>query len=32
MGGQVDWNVPILGSEQMYQALKRLGRLTELVV
>jgi dipeptidyl aminopeptidase/acylaminoacyl peptidase len=32
MGGQIDWNVPILGSEQMYQALKRLGRPTELVV
>lgn len=32
MGGDIDWNVPILGSEQMYQALKRLGRSTELVV
>jgi dipeptidyl aminopeptidase/acylaminoacyl peptidase len=32
MGGDVDWNVPILGSEQMYQALKSLGRTTELVV
>ncbi len=32
MGGAIDWNVPILGSEQMYQALKRLGRSTELVV
>ncbi len=32
MGGEIDWNVPILGSEQMYQALKRLGRATELVV
>src|SRR5256885_818195 len=32
MGGNVDWNVPILGSEQMYQALKSLGRTTELVV
>lgn len=32
MGGSVDWNVPILGGEQMYQALKRLGRATELVV
>jgi len=32
MGGEIDWNVPILGSEQMYQALKRLGRTTELVV
>ena len=27
-----DWNVPILNSEQMYQALKRLGRQTQLVV
>ncbi|HEX4546530.1 MAG TPA: S9 family peptidase [Candidatus Acidoferrum sp.] len=32
MGGDLDWNVPILGGEQMYQALKRLGRTTELVV
>ena len=32
MGGDVDWNVPILGGEQMYQAMKRLGRQTELVV
>ncbi len=32
MGGDLDWNVPILGGEQMYQALKRLGRATELVV
>jgi dipeptidyl aminopeptidase/acylaminoacyl peptidase len=32
MGGDIDWNVPILGGEQMYQALKRLGRKTELVV
>jgi dipeptidyl aminopeptidase/acylaminoacyl peptidase len=32
MGGDIDWNVPILGSEQMYQALKQLGRTTELVV
>jgi dipeptidyl aminopeptidase/acylaminoacyl peptidase len=32
MGGELDWNVPILGGEQMYQALKRLGRTTELVV
>lgn len=32
MGGDSDWNVPILGSEQMYQALKRLGRTAELVV
>jgi dipeptidyl aminopeptidase/acylaminoacyl peptidase len=32
MGGDIDWNVPILGGEQMFQALKRLGRTTELVV
>jgi dipeptidyl aminopeptidase/acylaminoacyl peptidase len=32
MGGEIDWNVPIIGSEQMYQALKILGRTTELVV
>jgi dipeptidyl aminopeptidase/acylaminoacyl peptidase len=32
MGGGIDWNVPILGGEQMFQALKRLGRTTELVV
>jgi dipeptidyl aminopeptidase/acylaminoacyl peptidase len=31
-GGDIDWNVPILGGEQMYQALKTLGRETELVV
>lgn len=32
MGGERDWNVPILNSEQLYQALKRLGRTTQLVV
>jgi dipeptidyl aminopeptidase/acylaminoacyl peptidase len=32
MGGDIDWNVPILGSEQMYQAMKALGRTAELVV
>ena len=32
MGGNIDWNVPILGGEQMYQALKALGGDTELVV
>jgi dipeptidyl aminopeptidase/acylaminoacyl peptidase len=32
MGGAEDWNVPILNSEQMYQAMKRLGRETQLVV
>jgi dipeptidyl aminopeptidase/acylaminoacyl peptidase len=32
MGGNSDWNVPIIGGEQMYQAMKSLGRETELVV
>ncbi len=32
MGGSIDWNVPIIGGEQMYQAMKSLGRETELVV
>ncbi|HKW35673.1 MAG TPA: S9 family peptidase [Candidatus Acidoferrum sp.] len=32
MGGDLDSNVPILGGEQMYQAMKTLGRTTELVV
>lgn len=32
VGGEKDWNVPIINSEQLYQALKRLGRTTELVV
>jgi dipeptidyl aminopeptidase/acylaminoacyl peptidase len=32
MGGNIDWNVPVLGGEQMYQAMKSLGRETELVV
>ena len=32
MCGQEDWNVPLLNSEQLYQALKRLGVETELVV
>jgi dipeptidyl aminopeptidase/acylaminoacyl peptidase len=32
VGGAEDWNVPIIGSEQMYQALRRLGRKTQLVV
>ncbi len=30
--GQDDWNVPLINSEQMYQALKSLGRETELVI
>ncbi len=32
MGGEKDWNVPIQNSEQLYQALRRLGRTTRLVV
>ena len=32
MGGSLDANVPIQGSEQMYQALRRLGVPTQLVV
>jgi dipeptidyl aminopeptidase/acylaminoacyl peptidase len=32
MGGEKDWNVPVQNSEQLYQALRRLGRATELVV
>ena len=32
VGGEKDWNVPILNSEQLYMALKRLGVETELVV
>jgi dipeptidyl aminopeptidase/acylaminoacyl peptidase len=32
MGGEIDWNVPILNGEQMYQSLKRLGVPTLLVV
>jgi dipeptidyl aminopeptidase/acylaminoacyl peptidase len=32
IGGGDDWNVPIINSEQMYQAMKRLGRETQLVV
>ncbi len=30
--GQEDWNVPLLNSEQLFQALKRLGKTTELIV
>ncbi len=30
--GDADWNVPLINSEQMYQALKSLGRETQLVV
>ncbi len=32
LGGSEDMNVPLLNSEQLYQALKRLGRTTELVI
>ena len=32
IGGEKDWNVPIINSEQMYQAMKQLGRETSLVV
>jgi dipeptidyl aminopeptidase/acylaminoacyl peptidase len=32
MGGKEDWNVPIQNSEQLYQALKRRGISTQLVV
>ncbi len=32
IGGEKDFNVPIIGSEQMYQALKTLGVPTQLVV
>ena len=30
--GQLDFNVPLINSEQMYQALKSLGRDTELII
>ncbi len=32
VGGEKDWNVPIINSEQLYQALRHLGRTAELVV
>lgn len=32
LGGAIDWNVPIINSEQLFLALKRLGVETELVV
>jgi dipeptidyl aminopeptidase/acylaminoacyl peptidase len=32
LGGEIDWNVPIINSEQLYLALKRLGVETQLVV
>jgi dipeptidyl aminopeptidase/acylaminoacyl peptidase len=31
-GGDIDWNVPIIGGEQLYESLKRLGVPTLLVV
>lgn len=32
LGGEEDWNVPIINSEQLYLALKRLGVETQLIV
>ena len=32
MGGQLDWNVPVQNSDQLYQALRRLGVPTQLVI
>jgi dipeptidyl aminopeptidase/acylaminoacyl peptidase len=32
LGGSEDFNVPLLNSEQFYQALRRLGRDTELII
>jgi dipeptidyl aminopeptidase/acylaminoacyl peptidase len=32
IGGEKDFNVPIIGSEQMYQALRTLGVPTQLVI
>ncbi|MGD8328716.1 MAG: S9 family peptidase [Acidobacteriota bacterium] len=32
MGGQEDWNVPLQNSDQLYQALRRLGVPTQLVI
>ena len=32
IGGEKDWNVPIMNSEQLYQALRRRGIETQLVV
>ena len=31
-GMRIDWNVPIVCSENMYQAMRRLGKPTQLVV
>jgi dipeptidyl aminopeptidase/acylaminoacyl peptidase len=32
LGGDLDMNVPIIGGQQLYQGLKRLGRDTELII
>ena len=32
MGGEKDWNVPINNGEQLYQALRRMGKVAQLVV
>jgi dipeptidyl aminopeptidase/acylaminoacyl peptidase len=32
MGGAEDWNVPILNSEQLYQALKKIGRVPTVLI
>ena len=32
LGGEKDWNVPIINSEQLYLALKKLGVETQLIV
>ncbi len=32
MCGEKDWNVPVINSEQLYQALRHLGRTTQLIV
>jgi len=32
LGGEKDFNVPVIGSEQMYQALRSLGVDTELII
>jgi dipeptidyl aminopeptidase/acylaminoacyl peptidase len=32
MGGEIDWNVPVINGEQMYQSLKRLSVPTLLVI
>ena len=32
LGGEEDWNVPVLNSEQLYQALRRLGKADTLLV